>query len=80
MEGNLSVRERVCRVQLLRRNSAREYAKSVKKVGEDLTAAGKETAAGIEAKCRDLGLAGFTQKGDELEGQTRPGYTARVKP
>ncbi|HUZ23801.1 MAG TPA: hypothetical protein VMV07_08545 [Streptosporangiaceae bacterium] len=66
-------------MQLLRRNSAREYAKSVKEVGEDLTVAGKETVAGIEAECRDLGLAAFTQQGNELEGQTRPGYTARVK-
>lgn len=41
--------------------------------------AGKETVAGIEAECRALGLAAFTQKGDGLEGQARPGYTARVE-
>jgi hypothetical protein len=75
----LTARQRVCRMQLLRRNSAREYARSIKEVGEDPGVAGKETAADIEAECRDLGLAAFTQKGDELEGQTRPGYTARVK-
>ncbi len=79
LEENLSARERVCRMQLLRRNSAREHAKSIKEVGEDPTVAGKETVTGIEAECRDLGLAAFTQRGDELEGQTRPGYTARVK-
>jgi hypothetical protein len=79
LEENLSARERVCRVQLLRRNSAREYAKSVKEVGEDLTVAGRETVAGIEAECRDLALGAFTQQGDKLGGQARPGYTARVK-
>ena len=79
LEEKLSARQRVCRMQLLRRNSAREHAKSIKEVGEDLTVAGKETVAGIEAECRDLGLAVFTQKGDELEGQTRPGYTTRAK-
>jgi hypothetical protein len=79
LEEKLSARERVCRMQLLRRNSAREHAKSIKEVGEDLALAGKETVAGIEAECRALGLAAFTQKGDELEGQTRLGYTARVK-
>jgi hypothetical protein len=41
--------------------------------------AGKETVAGIDAECRALGLAVFTQRGNELESQTRPGYTARVK-
>jgi len=75
----LTARQRVCRMQLLRRNSAREYARSIKEVGEDPGVAGKETVAGIEAECRDLGLAAFTQKGDELEGQTRPEYTTRVK-
>ena len=79
LEEELSARERVCRMQLLRRNSAREHAKSIKEVGEDPAVAGKETVTGIEAECRDLGLAAFTQKGDELEGQTRLGYTARVK-
>jgi hypothetical protein len=79
IEENLSARERVCRMQLLRRNSAREYARSVKEVGEDPMVAGKESVAGIEADCRYLGLAGLTHKGDELEGQTRPGYMARVK-
>jgi hypothetical protein len=73
MEGNLSVRERVCRMQPLRRNSAREYAKSVKEVGEDLTAAGKETVAGIEAKCRDLGLAAFTRRGTSWRARPAPG-------
>jgi hypothetical protein len=79
LEEGLTARQRVCRMQLLRRNSARELAKSIKEVGEDSAVAGKETIAAIEAECRELGLAAFTQKGDELEGQTRPGYTARVK-
>jgi hypothetical protein len=79
LEENLSRRERVCRMQLLRRNSAREYARSVKEVGEDPTVAGKESVARIETECCALGLAAFTHNGGELEGQTRPGYTARVK-
>ena len=79
LEEKLSARARVCRMQLLRRNSAREHAKSIKEVDEEPALAGKETVAGIEAECRALGLASFTQKGDELEGQTRLGYTARVK-
>lgn len=79
LEEGLTARQRVCRMQLLRRNSTRELARSIQEVGEDPAVAGTETVAGIEAGCRDLGLAAFTQKGDELEGQTRPGYTARVK-
>jgi hypothetical protein len=79
MEGNLSARKRLCRMQLLRRNSAREHARSAREVGEGPAVAGKESVAGIEAECRGLGLATFTQQGDRLEGQTRPGYTARVK-
>jgi hypothetical protein len=66
-------------MQLLRRNSARELAKSIKEIGEDPAVAGKETVAGIETECRALGLARFTQGGDKLEDQIRPGYTARVK-
>jgi hypothetical protein len=75
----LTARQRVCRMQLLRRNSAREYARSIEEVGEDPGLAGKETVAAIEAECRDLGLAAFTRKGDEFERQNRLGYTARVK-
>jgi hypothetical protein len=79
MAGGLTARQRVCRMQLLRRNSAREYARSIDEVGEDPAIAGNETVAGIEAECHDLGLAPFTKKGDELEDQTRLRYTQRVK-
>jgi hypothetical protein len=79
LEPRLTARQRVCRMQLLRRNSARELAKSIKEVGEDPAVAGKETVAGIEAECRALRLARFTQGGDKLEDQVRLGYTARVK-
>ena len=48
-------------------------------MGEDPAVAGRETVAGIKAECRALRLAPFTQDGDELEGQIRLGYTARVK-
>jgi hypothetical protein len=40
-----------------------EYAKTIKEVGEDPGVAGNETLAGIEAECRDLGLAAFIQRG-----------------
>ncbi|HMD23035.1 MAG TPA: hypothetical protein VKH61_02975 [Streptosporangiaceae bacterium] len=79
LEPGLTARQRVCRMQLLRRNSARELARSIDEVGEDPAAAGKETVAGIAAECRDLGLALFTQRGDELEGEVRLKYTKRVK-
>ena len=75
LEQGLTARQRVCRMQLLRRNSAREYARSVHEVGDDPAVAGNETVAGIEAECLDLGLAAFTQKGDELEDEKRLGYT-----
>jgi hypothetical protein len=41
LEEKLSARKRVCRMQLLRRNSAREHAKSIKEVGEDPSAGGQ---------------------------------------
>jgi hypothetical protein len=56
LEDGLTARQRVCRMQLLRRNSARELANSIAQVGEDPGVAGTETLLGIEAECRDLGL------------------------
>lgn len=79
LQPELTARLRVCRMQLLRRNSARELARSIEEVGEDPSVAGIETIAGIEAECRDLGLSPFTQGGDKLEGEVRLKYTARVK-
>jgi phage host-nuclease inhibitor protein Gam len=79
LEPGLTARQRVCRMQLLRRNSAREFARSISEVGEDPAVAGSETIAGIEAECCALGLSPFTQGGDRLEGQMRLGYTARVR-
>jgi hypothetical protein len=79
LEDGLTARERVCRMQLLRRNSARELARSIEEVGEDPLAVGSETVADIDADCQALGLAAFTRNGSELEGQTRLGYTARVR-
>jgi hypothetical protein len=84
LKEGLTVRQRVCRLQLLRRNSARELAKSIKEVGEDPRTVGGETVAGLEAECRDLGLPKFGKpksgkKGDELDGEIRRTYTSRVK-
>ena len=77
VEG-LTARQRVCRMQLLRRNSARELNKSMLEVGADPALAGRETIPSIEAECRALGLAPFTHD-NELEGEKRLGYTGRVK-
>lgn len=79
LEPGLTARQRICRVQLLRRNSARELAKSIDEIDEGPAVGGNETVNGIEAECRELGLAVFTQGGNELEGQVRLKYTARVK-
>jgi len=79
LEPGLTARQRVCRMQLLRRNSAREYARSIGEVGEDPAVAGNETVAGIEAECHALGLASFTHDGDMLVDQERLAYTKRVK-
>jgi hypothetical protein len=79
LEPGLTARQRVCRMQLLRRNSAREYARSIDEVGEDPAVAGNETVAGIEAECLALGLGSFTAGGDKLEDQERLRYTKRVQ-
>jgi hypothetical protein len=79
LQPGLTARQRVCRMQLLRRNNAREYARSIAEVGEDPAVAGRETIARIEAECSDLGLSPFTQSGDVLEGEVRLKYTPRVK-
>jgi len=67
LEPQLTARQRVCRMQLLRRNSAREYARSIDEVGEDPAVAGNETVAGIEAECLALGLGSFTAGGDKAQ-------------
>jgi hypothetical protein len=69
----------VCRMQLLRRNSAKEYARAIAEVGADPAIVGGETVASVEAYGHALGLAGFTNSGDQLEGEHRPSYTTRVK-
>lgn len=50
LQPGLTARQRVCRMQLLRRNRARELARSVAEVGEGPAIAGNETVAGIEAE------------------------------
>ena len=79
LEEGLTARQRVCRMQLLRRNSANELAKNIAAVGASPSVAGNETAAAIEIECQALGLAAFGQGGDELEGDTRLRYTKRVE-
>ena len=48
-------------------------------MGENPTVAGNETVSAVEAGSQALGLAALTRNGDQLEDQTRLGYTARVK-
>ncbi len=66
-------------MQLLRRNSAVELAKSIAEVGAGPGLAGGETVADVETYSDRLDLAPFGSKGEELEGERRPRYTARVK-
>lgn len=79
LEPGLTARQRVCRMQLLRRNSAREYARSIDEVGEDPAIAGNETVAGVEAECLALGLGSFTAGGHKLDDQERLRYTRRAQ-
>lgn len=78
LADGLTARQRVCRMQLLRINNARELGRSIAALGAAASAAGGETVQAIEQYSADLGLATFGQKGNELEGEVRPGYTARV--
>jgi len=66
-------------MQLLRRNSAKELEAAIAAVGGDLSVGTRETVSAVEAYGDELGLQPFGQKGDELEGEIRPQYTARVK-
>lgn len=78
-ELGLTARQRVCRMQLLRRNSAKELEAAITAVGGDPSAGTWETVATVEAYGDEFGLQPFRQKGKELEGEVRPTYTARVK-
>ena len=62
LEPGLTARERVCRMQLLRRNSARELRQEHRRSRRGSGRGGEETVAGIEAECRALGLGAFTQE------------------
>jgi hypothetical protein len=79
LHEGLTARQRVCRIQLLRRNSAIEVSRSIAEVAGDPMAAVGESVADVEAYGQRLGLAAFGRKGAELEGERRLGYTARVK-
>jgi hypothetical protein len=79
LEEGLTARQRVFRLQLLRRNGAVEYSTSIAEVGEDPAIAGAESVAAVQAYGQGLGLAPFGNNGQELEGERRPGYAARVK-
>jgi hypothetical protein len=78
-ELGLTARQRVCRMQLLRRNSAKGLGDAIAAVGGDPSVGTQETVAAVEAYGDELGLQPFGQKGNELEGEVRLGYTARVK-
>ncbi len=78
-EPDLTARQRVCRMLLLRRNNAKELEATIKALGREPASAGQETLASVEAYRNELGLQEFCSKGNELEGERRPGYTLRVK-
>ena len=79
LEPGLGARRRVARMQLLRRNSAREYERTLDAISEDVTTAGGETIQVVEDYSVGLGLAAFTDKGKECEGEKRRSYTERAK-
>lgn len=78
-EPGLTARQRVCRMQLLRRNNAKEFGAALKAVGDCRSVGNWETIDSVEAYSDELGLKPFGNKGDELEGEVRLRYTARVK-
>lgn len=78
MQDNITARQRVCRMQLLRRYNAWELKRSIEAVGGSVADAGKETIAGVESYGADLGLSQFGKGGKELEREKLPGYRARV--
>ena len=55
LEEGLTARQRVCRMQLLRRNSAVEYSRSIAEVGEDPAIGGAESVAAVEAYGQGVG-------------------------
>lgn len=78
-ELGLTARQRVCRMQLLRRNSAKELEVAIAAIGGDTSIGTGEAVAAVEAYGHELGLQPFDQNGNMLEGEVRPRYTARVK-
>ena len=83
LEPKLGARRRVCRMQLLRVNSARELAKAIAEAGADPALIGGETVADVQKYSADLGIGAFADVGSvgnaQCEGEVRPGYTKRVK-
>jgi hypothetical protein len=64
LESGLTARQRVCRLQLLRMNSAREMERAIAAVpGASLGDAGSETRPNIESYCHALGLSFASLKG-----------------
>jgi hypothetical protein len=78
LSDGLTARQRVCRMQLLRMNNAREVGRSIAAVGAVASAAAGESVQAVEQYGIDLGLSAFGQSGRELEGEVRSSYTDRV--
>ncbi len=79
MQDNLTARQRVCRMQLLRRYYAWELKRSIEAGGGSVADAGKETIVGGESYGADRGLSQFGKNWKELEREKLPGYRARVE-
>ena len=80
LEPGLWARQRVCRMYLLRRNSAAELARSIDEVGEDHRVAREETVSRIEQLCDELGLAPFVTKGRTEGAELEREIRAQVSP
>jgi hypothetical protein len=78
LEAGITARQRVCRLQLLRRNNARELERDIAEIGASPTIA-VDTVLSVEHDCHSLGLAPFERNGDKLESELRLRYTDRVK-
>lgn len=79
LDESLTVRQRVCRMQLLRRNNASYYAGAAVAMGIDISMLDMENVQTVEEYGRELGLGSFNSGGKSLEEESLPSYTARTR-
>lgn len=78
-EPDLTARQRVCRMQLLQRKSALEMERVSVAIGEDPSGEDLKAVESVENYGHTLGLDPFRSDGKELEGESLPSYSTRVK-